>query len=81
MTSATHWIESNLSLFVVIAIILLAINLLVMLVLRSGLAELRQEIKTINLERDAGQVVIRHDLAEHETLHSSKISNLNTSAQ
>ena len=81
MTNATQWIESNLALLVVIAIILLAINLLVMLVLRSGLAELRQEIKTINLERDAGQVVIRHDLAEHETLHSSKISNLNTSAQ
>ena len=81
MTNATHWIESNLALLVVIAIILLAINLLVMLVLRSGLAELRQEIKAMNLFRDAGQRVISHDLAQHEALQSSQTSSLTTSGQ
>ena len=81
MTNATQWIESNLALLVVIAIILLAINLLVMLVLRSGLAELRQEIKAMNLVRDAGQRVISHDLAQHEALQSSQTSSLKTSGQ
>jgi len=81
MTNATQWIESNLALLVVIAIILLAINLLVMLVLRSGLAELRQEIKAMNLGRDAGQQVISNDLAQHEALQSSQTSSLNTSGQ
>ena len=81
MTNATQWIESNLALLVVIAIILLAINLLVMLVLRSRLAELRQEIKAMNLVRDAGQRVISHDLAQHEALQSSQTSHLTTSGQ
>lgn len=81
MTNATLWIESNLALLVVIAIILLTINLLVMLVLRSGLAELRQEIKAMNLVRDAGQRVISHDLTQHEALQSSQTSSLNTSGK
>ena len=81
MTNATQWIESNLALLVVIAIILLAINLLVMLVLRSGLAELRQEIKAMNLVGDAGQRVISHDLAQHEAPQSSQTSSLTTSGQ
>ena len=81
MTNATLWIESNLALLVVIAIILLTINLLVMLVLRSGLAELRQEIKAMILVRDAGQQVISHDLGQHEALLSSQTSSLNTSGQ
>ena len=81
MTNATQWIESNLALLVVIAIILLAINLLVMLVLRSRLAELIQEIKAMNLVRDAGQRVISHDLAQHEALQSSQTSSLKTSGQ
>ena len=75
MTNAIQWIESNLALLVVIAIILLAINLLVMLVLRSGLAELRQEIKAMNLFRDAGQRVISHDLAQPAALQSSQTSS------
>lgn len=75
MDSALQWVEGNPALLLIIAIILLAINLLVMLVLRSGLAELRQEIKAMNLGKDAGQRSISHDLAQHEALQSSQTSS------
>ena len=74
MTNVTQWIESNIALLMVFAIILLALNLIVMIILRSWLAELRQEIRAINLGRDVERQVNSHHSTQLETLQSSQTS-------
>ena len=65
MDSALQWLEGNLGLLMVLIILLIILNLLVIISLTSRLAELKQEIKALNLGSYSWRQATNDDLKKN----------------
>ena len=74
MDSALQWIEGNPALLVALVIMQIILNLLVIFILTSRLAELRQEIKALSLGSYSWRQATSADLEQSAAVHSQPIS-------
>ena len=74
MDSALQWIEGNLALLLALVIALMILNLLVIFILTSRLAELRQEIKALSLGSYSWRQATSADLEQSAEMQSQQVS-------
>ncbi len=74
MDSALQWIEGNLALLLALVIALMILNLLVIFILTSRLAELRQEIKALSLGSYSWRQATSADLEQNAEVRSQQVS-------
>ena len=74
MDSALQWIEGNLALLLALVIALMILNLLVIFILTSRLAELRQEIKALSFGSYSWRQATGADLEQNAEVHSQPVS-------
>jgi hypothetical protein len=74
MDSALQWIEGNLALLMTFVILLMILNLLVIFILTSRLAELRQEIKALSLGSYSWRQATSADLEQSAEMQSQQVS-------
>ena len=74
MDSALQWIEGNLVLLMALVIALMTLNLLVIFILTSRLAELRQEIKALSLGSYSWRQATSADLEQNAEVHSQQVT-------
>ena len=74
MDSALQWIEGNLALLLALVIALMILNLLVIFILTSRLAELRQEIKALSLGSYSWRQATSADQEQSAEMQSQQVS-------
>ena len=74
MDSALQWIEGNPALLVALVIMQIILNLLVIFILTSRLAQLRQEIKALSFGSYSWRQATSADLEQSAAVHSQPIS-------
>ena len=74
MDSALQWIEGNLALLLALVIALMILNLLVIFILTSRLADLRQEIKALSLGSYSWRQATSADLGQSAAVQSQQVS-------
>lgn len=74
MDSALQWIEGNLALLLALVIALMILNLLVIFILTSRLAELRQEIKALSLGSYSWRQATSADQEQNAEVQSQQVS-------
>ena len=74
MDSALQWIEGNLALLLALVIALMILNLLVIFILTSRFAELRQEIKALSLGSYSWRQATGADLEQNAEVQSQSVS-------
>lgn len=74
MDSALQWIEGNLALLLALVIALMILNLLVIFILTSRLAELRQEIKALSLGSYSWRQATNADQEQNAEVQSQQVS-------
>ena len=74
MDSALQWIEGNLALLMALVIALIILNLLVIFILTSRVAELRQEIKALSLGSYSWRQATSADQEQNPEVRSQQVS-------
>ena len=74
MDSALQWIEGNPALLVALVIMQIILNLLVIFILTSRLAQLRQEIKALSLGSYSWHQATSADLEQSAEMQSQQVS-------
>ena len=74
MDSALQWIEGNPALIVALVIMQIILNLLVIFILTSRLAQLRQEIKALSFGSYSWRQATSADLEQSAAVHSQPMS-------
>lgn len=74
MDSALQWIEGNPVLLVALVIMQIILNLLVIFILTSRLAQLRQEIKALSFGSYSGRQATGTDLEHNAEVQSQSVS-------